>query len=411
LFPALLCGLLLATRSLAQQAAAPDTLTYPPRVRHRSAGEELAALPGRVVYLPFFVAINLARETATQIWERRLLDRVKAGLTTADGRAGIRPLASTQIGTGARVFYKDLVFQGDAGLTSSRGKEKRQHHTFVLSWPRGMPLPGTLKFVGQFRQEPREHFFDPDYDKPSSFLQEDTYAALHYQRRLSRSLSLGASFRYRTVDIGKSISESVLPIRARYAPGQLPGLDDRLHHLEAAFTLRGLFVDVPGSPTRGNRALVHLRYCRSVDDDAFSYFQILARTEQFIELFYRRTLALHLGTDWRFAPGDDQIPFYSLAALGGNEYLRGYRRGRFRDRGAGFATLTYKYPVWKLLDGELFYETGRTFHAPGDFTLAGWKSSYGGGLRVWVPDGLVFEQLVARSAEETRLLFNFKTAF
>lgn len=108
---------------------------------------------------------------------------------------------------------------------------------------------------------------------------------------------------------------------------------------------------------------------------------------------------------------DGQVPFYDLASLGGSESLRGYRRGRFRDRGAVFATATYKYPVWKLLDGELFYETGRTFHRPGDFTFAGWKSSFGAGLRVWVPDGLVFEQLVARSPEETRLLFNFKTAF
>ena len=198
------------------------------------------------------------------------------------------------------------------------------------------------------------------------------------------------------------------PIQSRYLPGQLPGLDDRLHHLEAALLLRALFVDVPGSPVHGNRSLIRLGYKRSIDDDDFSHFQFMIHTEQFFELFYRRTLSLRLGTDWRFAPGPDQIPFYNLASLGGNERLRGYRRGRFRDQGVIFTAATYKYPIWKLLDGELFYETGRTFHQPNDFTLEGWKYSWGAGLRLWVPRGLIFEQLVALSAEETRLIFTFK---
>jgi hypothetical protein len=46
-----------------------------------------------------------------------------------------------------------------------------------------------------------------------------------------------------------------------------------------------------------------------------------------------------------------------------------------------------------------------------DFTFDGWKSSYGGGFRVWVPDGLVFEQVIAHSSEGTRLVFNLKTLF
>ena len=59
----------------------------------------------------------------------------------------------------------------------------------------------------------------------------------------------------------------------------------------------------------------------------------------------------------------------------------------------------------------LCFTSQRAFHALGELELGGWASSMGAGLRVWVPGGLVFEQLVARSEEELRLLVNFKTIF
>lgn len=389
-----------------------DTLLPPGPIRHRSLAEETLALPGTVLYLPFHLIFVAGETVASAVWEERILDRARVWLTTADGRAGIRPLASTQVGTGARLFYKDLIFNGDADLISSRGQEKRQHHLFTLSFPGRPQHPGPLALSLQFRQEPKETFFDSGHDTPrsasSAYLQEEFSFKIAHRRRLGRALSLNALLGYQTVDIGTSISQLTPPIQSRYLPGQLPGLDDRLHHLEAALLLRALFVDVPGSPVHGNRSLIRLGYKRSIDDDDFSHFQFMIHTEQFFELFYRRTLSLRLGTDWRFAPGPDQIPFYNLASLGGNERLRGYRRGRFRDQGVIFTAATYKYPIWKLLDGELFYETGRTFHQPNDFTLEGWKYSWGAGLRLWVPRGLIFEQLVALSAEETRLIFTFK---
>ena len=71
----------------------------------------------------------------------------------------------------------------------------------------------------------------------------------------------------------------------------------------------------------------------------------------------------------------------------------------------------YKFPVWKRLDGRVFYESGRTFHDPDDVALNGWKDSWGGGLRLWARHAVVFEQSVARSTEQTRLLFAFSTIF
>ena len=91
--------------------------------------------------------------------------------------------------------------------------------------------------------------------------------------------------------------------------------------------------------------------------------------------------------------------------------MRGFRRGRLRDRGAAFAMATYKFPGARYVDGTVFAEAGQVLDRPGDFPLGQWHRAYGGSLRLWVPDGLVFEQSLVRSVEGYFLLFNFKTDF
>ena len=414
---ALLVGLALAGPALAQTSAPPDSVAaFPSRVRHRSVAEELIALPGLAAYLPVHAFFFVGKYTAHAIWNERLLDRAKAWLTTAEGRAGIRPLGSTSIGTGGRVFYKDLLLDGDASLTSSWGasSRQRQYHFFVLSWPGGRPLPGKLKFVFQFRRSPHQSFYGLGHQTGkadrTSFFQEDLYVQLLYQDRLNSTLSVDGELNFHTIDIREWLSATTPTTQSRYTPDQLPGLDQRVHYAQATATLRASFVDVPGSPTRGHRTVVRFDYNQALDSD-FSHLRLLALGEQFFELFYRRAIVLRLGTEWCFAPGNDRTPFYDLASLGGTESLRGYRLGRFRDRGTGFATATYKFPIWRLLEGALFYDTGRTFHDLSDLGFGEWKSTWGGSVRVWVPEGVVFEQMIARSPEETRLLFNFKTLF
>jgi hypothetical protein len=407
-FPAFLLLLLSAGQMLAQANPSPDSARVLP---HRSRAETIAALPGLALYLPFHLGFAVGGYAISAIWEERLLDRAKAWLTTADGRTGIRPLANTNLGTGVYLFREGLLWGGGAGLTATRGQpvDKRQHYHFSLSWSQ-------VKLGLEFSQEPKENFYGIGPDAAMAdrvrFLHEELRAQLEYRRRLRRRLGLETALGYSRIDIHPGLTSPGLPsIYERYAAGKLPGLDDRLHFLDLSAGLRASYVDVPGSPTRGNLTLLRLAYTQSVDDDNFSHLSALAVSEQFFDLFYRRIVSLRLGGEWRATRGDAQIPFYQLASLGGNEFLRGYSRGRFRDRGAALAGATYKFPVWKLLDGLLFYESGRTFSRPGDLKLGRWKDSWGGGVRVWVPEGVLFEQSIARSSEGTRLLFNLKALF
>jgi len=145
--------LLVATQSFAQTALA-DTAAFPALVYHRMGWEAAAALPGKVIYTPFFVLFYGGGQLATAVWEQRVIDRAKALLTTADGRAGVRPLSNTNLGSGVRLFYKDMV-GADAVLRSTLGRSgaKRQHHLLALSWRGGWGLEG------QFRKQAKESFY------------------------------------------------------------------------------------------------------------------------------------------------------------------------------------------------------------------------------------------------------------
>ncbi len=411
LFPA-------ATGAAGTATTKTDSLSEAPTtpLSYRSRGEQALAIPGRIVHFPFHLLFVGGRYGAHLVWEVRFIDRLEEWLTTSDGRIGIRPLSNTDIGSGFRLFYKRLPSAADGELTSTVGAapHQRQHHTLALVWENPTALQGRLHLDAGLRKEPKESYFGVGQKTPkndrTSFFQEDLHAGLRWERQLDRSLKGQVAIGYHSVDIGAGQSSAAPQIGTAYTPVTLPGLDQRVHFIESSVAVRREVVDVPGSPTHGNRTRLLLAYHRALDEK-FSHLRVDVVSEQFIELFYRRIASVRLGMDWRHAPGDDQVPFYNLAYLGGIENLRGYTRGRFRDRGTLFAAVTYKYPVWRLVDGTLFYESGRAFHAVDELELGGWASSMGAGLRVWVPGGLVFEQLIARSEEELRLLINFKTVF
>ncbi len=410
------CALVLIVLGLATQldadteAVVDSTSAFPPRVLHRSRLEEATTIPGRIIYLPIQITGYGARRLATAMWEQRLLDRMKAYLTFADGRVGVRPMASTLRGGGARVFYNDLIGGADAEVTSSLGasSKKRQHHLLTLAIPSGAVVSA------RYASEPNESFHGigqtTDGADRTVFRQRDFHLQVSQAQRTRGRIKFSWEADYHTRDVGPGENDLYPSTIVRHAT-ELPGLDNRAHFVEAGVQVKGVFVDVPGSPTRGNRTRLKLAYSQSVDEDDFSHIKAGFLSEQFLELFHRRTLALELGSDWRYAPFGNEVPFYDLASLGGTEALRGFKRGRFRDRGLTYAIGRYKFPVWRLIEGTVFYETGRTFHTLADVTLADWERSYGGGLRVWVPEGVVFEFAVARSVELTRMLFNLNTTF
>jgi len=96
------------------------------------------------------------------------------------------------------------------------------------------------------------------------------------------------------------------------------------------------------------------------------------------------TLALRVVMDTaeRTGSSDKPIPFTELPTLGGLETMRGFLPRRFIGDSAFMTELSYRYPIWSLIDAELFASVGNTFdHNFSGFSFERLHLSSGIGLR------------------------------
>jgi outer membrane protein assembly factor BamA len=77
-------------------------------------------------------------------------------------------------------------------------------------------------------------------------------------------------------------------------------------------------------------------------------------------------------------------PFRELAQLGGDDNLRGYFRGRYRDRSMIEVQSEYRFPIWWAFRGAVFSGIGQVGEQPSDWLKAPLRISYGGGIRLVV---------------------------
>jgi len=78
------------------------------------------------------------------------------------------------------------------------------------------------------------------------------------------------------------------------------------------------------------------------------------------------------------------IPFYSLALLGGDTKMRGYYEGALRDKILVDTQVEYRLPVWNIFGLVSWIGTGRVAKDYRDLALDGFWLSYGAGLRIKV---------------------------
>lgn len=83
---------------------------------------------------------------------------------------------------------------------------------------------------------------------------------------------------------------------------------------------------------------------------------------------------------WMGTSGD--VPFHRLPQLGGQNLLRGYFQGRYRDRQYVAAQAEYRTPSWHRLGLAAFAGAGEVAPGLGSLTLDGLHAAAGAGLRV-----------------------------
>jgi outer membrane protein assembly factor BamA len=233
--------------------------------------------------------------------------------------------------------------------------------------------------------------------------------------RILRRFALVLAAFYRETNILNGSSDDS-PSTQRFAPG-LPGVHGApSNYLSAALVYNSR--DDLVRPTEGWEAIIkYLSADHALFNRGTDYQKLIIDASYIQPLVWRRqVIALHANTEVVF--GDDEdIPFFELSSLGGDDTMRGYFPQRFLGKGSALINAEYRLKLvdfnfrklWDVsIDGVGFGDVGRVYEGAEDFlehTLDHVRYSYGGGLRIALSSGLVARLDAGFSPEEMGLIY------
>jgi outer membrane protein assembly factor BamA len=233
--------------------------------------------------------------------------------------------------------------------------------------------------------------------------------------RILRRFAVVMSGFWRDTNVANGNNDDT-PSTQRFAPN-LPGVHGaQSNYLSAALVYNSR--DELVRPTKGWEMIIkylsadHALFNRDTD-----YQKLLFDVSYIHPLGWRRqVIALHANTEVMF--GDDEdIPFFELSSLGGDDTMRGYFPQRFLGKGSALVNAEYRLKLfdfnfrklWDVtIDGVGFGDVGRVYTGSHDFTHHPFdhvRYSYGGGVRIGLSSGLVARLDAGFSPEETGLIY------
>ena len=139
-------------------------------------------------------------------------------------------------------------------------------------------------------------------------------------------------------------------------------------------------------PHEGKRMAYSVEWAGGLGGD-FDFTKFTADWRYYFRAGGENVWALNLGAG--YADGD--MPLSQRFAMGGSDTLRGYEDDQFRGNSMVKATLEYRFPIVKKVQGVLFTDNGYAWDKrhEDDFDFGLIKNSYGVGLRINSPLGPV----------------------
>jgi len=277
-------------------------------------------------------------------------------------------------------------------------------------------LFGTLAWY----QDPAVEFFGIGNNNigPEALSNHDMQRArvgVTFGYRILRRFAVVLGAFYRDTNISNGSSDDS-PSTQRFAPG-LPGVHGApSNYLSAALVYNSR--DDLVRPTEGWEVIVkYLSADHALANRDTDYQKLIFDVSYIQPLYWRRQLiALHANTEVVF--GDDEdIPFFELSSLGGDDTMRGYFPQRFLGEGSALVNIEYRLKLaefnfrklWDVsIDGVGFGDAGRVYSGANDFlehTFDHIRYSYGGGLRLALSSGLVARIDAGFSPEEKGLIY------
>lgn len=130
-------------------------------------------------------------------------------------------------------------------------------------------------------------------------------------------------------------------------------------------------------PTSGGNIIVSFVPFQSWLGSDYSYNRIIIDARRYYPFFRNHIAAVQM----YFFQETGKPPFTDLALFGGQMMMRGYRYGRYRDRGMFVTQTEYRFPVYWRFGGVIFGSYGDVAHRISDYRITDLKTSYGYGIR------------------------------
>ncbi len=243
----------------------------------------------------------------------------------------------------------------------------------------------------------------------TNFRMKDTDVAGFATVQANTWLSVGGRVGVlRSVGIARGTSSLSPSTGDRFDELTAPGLTRQPGFLHADVSLDVDTRDVPGYPTSGGRYRLSMASFHDRDYSQYSFRRMEADAAQYIPLLHRSwVLALRGRMALSQTAAGQEVPFYLLPTLGGPTTLRGFSNYRFRDRDLLLVSAEYRWPIFRAMDGALFYDAGTVAASADALSMRHPHTDYGVGFRFHTATRMMARVDLARSREGNRVAFTF----
>lgn len=424
LIPAVL-ALLMTAAPLHAETTADSSVVYPERRTDRNPVEYVLALPSIALQIPVKLVGTLVAGPVILVERHSYLPTIQEWLGELDV-SGIRPVAGVQSKAGLlgglSLVDKNLFSRGVGGrLKGTYSTTSYKFASLRLGGKQWGDGPFGLTVEGGWLEKTRERIYGLGPSSKSAdeanYSYQGAFGDLTFRWQADPRLAVSVTGGMRRVDPSDGRRTSTEGdrniIAERFAGQDLYGLLETLDLYSIGTELKLDWRDRPGSPLRGGTEVLRVAYvtANGPDNTDVGFWKVRGEAHHYFNLFGGRVIGLRVLAEITEPDEGTRVPFYELAHLGGSHSLRGFSTDRFAARDMAMFTVEYRWPLWRKIDAFLFTDQGRVFdNIEDDFAFTNFRSSYGGGLRIWSHDSNI-ELMTADSPEAIKFYLNLGAAF
>jgi len=339
---------------------------------------------------------------------------------------------------GAKFTHRNVLNQGvtlDAGGVYAAFSNKFDLN-FVVEQPHLLNDQLLIDVRGTFASDPQRYFFGlgnneqgPDPASTNSF--QNIAGAVTVGWRPKRTIALNFSIGVRKVNIGEGhgLGHCGGIVPCPFTVEEFPDLTGVHGGLVNPFSLSLVYDnrDSVVRPTHGWRAILKVAHTNKYLLSDFQFTRIVADLS-YVYSFGEGKYVLGIRGDGEGMAGpSNEIPYWELAELGGEDTMRGFFPYRFFGKGRVLLNAEFRFylfafnffKLWRVrFDGAVFGDGGRVFLSQKDATnefnfdtqlvgpiVSDFRYSYGAGLRIALSEALVARIDAGFSEEEKGLIY------